>query len=210
MGFLPPWTNQGQKYRRLAMSILCFFTPPSVNDKQWFGDCAADALLTVKALHGIQADVDGRVEDYTFGFHGAGFTATHYRVYAGADRIPMDHSEFYANLNMEYAEQDVTEIDPGLELIGDIGVGDGSRNFAEFRDGDNLYLATFTVREMEERPDDILISSSVFEQDLEGIVRRQIQVSNFVPKTINKQYVNPPFFGTGCLRVGEHRWRVAF
>lgn len=183
-GFATALQQPNSRISKQGGEYTLFFTPSGVNDRVWFGDCATDALLTVKALHGFQLDENTRVEDYKFGFHGAGFTATHYRAYYGGERLPMDHSKFYARLNMEYAEGDETQVDPNLELIGDIGVEDGSRNYGEFEDGDNLYLTTFSVMDVEGHPNHVLVQACVYEQDIEGVVGRRLESSHFLPKNL--------------------------
>jgi hypothetical protein len=195
------------------------YIPPTVEDPEWSGDCAADTLLTLKRLSDSPLFVDSEVEHLEFSFPEAGFSGNHYRALVqeeGRKTHSFDHSLFYGNLNMSgCVGRDIcASIDPRTTpLIGDINL-DVGRNYKEFEsespDG-NPCLVMAGMSSLLDDKNRFLLSVCVYEQDAEGKVIRRHESTYTFPKGLGLVSAEEICGRIGFERVhitegGEGRW----
>lgn len=162
------------------------FQPCKQDSTTWYGDCAADVLLSGKALRVGERTIE--VQSYHF--PDANFKGTHYKLIfrgiVGGKKVylPIDHSNFYSRLNPMHI---TTSIDTGFSefegerLIGDMNL-DSFRNFEEFDINGNPGLSMIGVTE---RENDMLISVCIYEQDAKGNVIRRYESTYTFPQNFN-------------------------
>lgn len=167
------------------------YTPCDIYENVWYGDCAADVLLSGKALgRGTRT-----IEAQSYDFPDAVFKGTHYKLIfedtVDGKKVyyPVDHSRFYSSLNPMNATEAVDTGFDGFEteeLIGDMKL-DSFRNYEEF---DINGRPALTMVGMHKRNSDFVISVCVYEQDGKGNVVRRYESSYTFPNDFDEE-LNP-------------------
>lgn len=162
------------------------YKPSSLQDEVWYGDCAADVLLSGKTFKKAERTIEAQQYD----FSEAEYNGTHYKLWVGSKDqkiyTSIDHSKFYRSLNpMRAIKVQDTEFNnfEQEELIGDLPLTD-LRNFEEFEVNGNPALSMISMIKIK---NGFVIRTCIFEQDNSGNVIRKYESSYSFPSNFHEK-----------------------
>jgi hypothetical protein len=168
--------------------FVLHYTPPTNTDDLWYGDCAADTLLTYKSIAQAGLLQLAKPEYLKVTSPDASYNGTHFRVKVDKDgqTLFLDHSRFYKSIH----QSNVTSvgpieagITPDIDLISDIELSDQNRNYREFQIEDRNCLTTINMRPIGENSQ---IQVCIFEQDEQGRIIRRYEVNRIFDQMGNE------------------------
>lgn len=163
------------------------YQPSKLKDEVWYGDCAADVLLSAKALQ----NGERTIEKQSFYFPETNFSCTHYKLIFRVDGdghsfyYPIDHSIFYRSLNpmfvTEAVDTNFSDFE-NTELINSIFLNSYT-NYEEFLVDKNPALLAIAVHRYSEA---VQVSVCIFVQNGSGNVTSRYELRlSFSDEEIN-------------------------
>ena len=167
-------SNPTSVIRFVDSQFRLIYTPPTISEPEWWGDCTLDARLTQEALKRAAPLLQTDLEYVYYDFPEVSYRGSHTRVKvidSQGEPVPLEHSRFFSNLSKDRSHQYYPDEVPLRESLNEMAL-DYYRNYKEFVDGDREYLMELGVTESQDRSNVIVISVRVFEQDPEGKLTR--------------------------------------
>lgn len=173
--------------RLIGGNFVLFYTPSSVEDNLWYGDCAANTLLVYKLLAYFGIHSHFLVVNTEFESPAAAFKSNHFSVTTNAElTIPLklDHSIFYTHLQTPYKRRYICQTITHKEnLINAQNISEG-KNYKEFIIDGKKYLVSVTMGLDRINGSVPYIGVYIYEQNSDGDVVSRLLFYHHIPKEI--------------------------
>lgn len=175
------------------------FNQAQKDDHRWYGDCVADAALSMSALQDAHAEVGAYYEYMQYDFPEVGVSkVTHYRLVAEGG-IPIEHSQFYKKLNPDQriSHTELSPIDNApLEMQSLIPFAAGQFNYKEFSHNGMNHVVIVRAEQSDPEEGEIGLpainySVLILAQDVQGKVVKRYQVNQRITNSLVEMIIEP-------------------
>lgn len=179
--------QRNSSIQRIGNNFVLFFTPSNVEDKVWYGDCAANTLLVYKLLASYGLESHFSVINTEFEAEAASFSVNHFSVVKNIQTeypLTLDHSLFYSNLNTPYKRIHVCEpIQHKEPLINAQNITQG-KNYKEFVLAGERHLLSVSMGLDHKNGDKTFLGVYIYKQDEGGNVTHRYLSSYYLPSEL--------------------------